>query len=829
MDQVRDKTVGGGAAVPALARLVLPVQGMTCASCVAHVEKALARVPGVTQVAVNLATESAAVAGHGLAADVLARAIDAAGYTVPRTSLRLAIEGMTCASCVARIETALRAVPGVLQASVNLASETATVQMVAGAATPRDLVAAVDAAGYRATLPAAAATAAPADRTAGLRRDALLALALALPLLVGTHLGLVGSSWSMPAWLQFALAAPVQFWCARRFYVAAARAVRAGTGNMDLLVSLGTLAAFGLSLYLWVDAARHGAAHAPHLYFEAAAVVIALVLLGKWLEARAKHRTSEAIRLLAALRPATALVARDGQVSEVPIDEVRLGDVVVVRGGERVPVDGLIAHGESSLDESMLTGESLPVDKGPGERVSAGSINGPGRLEVQTRAVGGETMLARIIRLVEDAQAAKAPIQRLVDRVAAVFVPVVLAIAAATVCGWLLAGASAETALINAVSVLVIACPCALGLATPAAIIAGTGVAARHGILIKDAQALELARRVGTVAFDKTGTLTVGKPRVAAVEAAAPFDAKDVLALAEAVNAGSNHPLAAAVRAAYAHEAPRHPGTLAQRKAVEHRVLPGRGVTSRLADDAQHGASVEIAFGNRRLMDEWSVDGAALAARAAHHEAEGRSVSWLAQRTPAGAQLIGLVAFGDEPKPHAREAIDALRRMGIDTTMISGDNAGAARHVAQALGLTHYEANVLPRDKVRHLQALRKDSRVVAMVGDGINDAPALAAADVGIAMGSGTDVAMHAAGITLLRSDPRLVASAIAISRATVRKIRQNLFWAFIYNVIGIPLAAFGVLTPVFAGAAMALSSVSVVANALLLQRFRDPTAPQR
>jgi len=832
MDQSVAMTLGAASA----SRLVLPVTGMTCASCVAHVEKALAKVPGVQRVAVNLATESAAVEGDALDAQALAHAVDAAGYAVPTQTLQLAIAGMTCASCVARLEAALAAVPGVLRVSVNLASEAARVELVSGAATARDLIAVVRAAGYDASVPADASGAASpiADRTTALKRDALIALALALPLLVGTHLSLVGIAWTMPPWLQFALATPVQFWCARRFYVAAYKAVRAGTGNMDLLVSLGTLAAYGLSMYLWLVRGAEHTAHAAgglHLYFEAAAVVIALVLLGKWLEARAKHQTSEAIRLLAALRPTTAHLLRDGgQAVEVPVEDLKLGDVVVVRGGDRVPVDGLVRAGASSIDESMLTGESLPVDKNPGDRVAAGSINGAGRLEVETRALGAETMLARIIRLVEDAQAAKAPIQRLVDKVAAVFVPIVLLVAAATVAGWMMAGAPLETALINAVSVLVIACPCALGLATPTAIIAGTGVAARHGILIKDAQALELARRIDVVAFDKTGTLTQGKPRVVAVQSQPLFDPKDVLALAEAANAGSNHPLAEAVRAALDTEMQRHP-TMARRKAVEHRVLAGRGVASRLADADPHHSSaegrVELAFGNARLMQDWQVDTAPLAARAAQLEAEGRTVSWLAQRTPSGSELIGLLAFGDEPRASARAAVEQLAQLGIDTTMISGDNEGAARHVARELGLAHYEANVMPRDKAQRVAALRDGAggrapRVVAMVGDGINDAPALVAADVGIAMGSGTDVAMNAAGVTLLRSDPRLVATAIEISRATVRKIRQNLFWAFFYNVIGIPLAAFGLLSPVFAGAAMALSSVSVVGNALLLKRYR-------
>jgi Cu+-exporting ATPase len=804
--------------------MVLPVQGMTCASCVAHVEKALAQVPGVRKVAVNLATESAAVEGVGLDASALTGAVSAAGYEVPAQHLRFAVQGMTCASCVSRIEQALAAVPGVLKVNVNLGTETATVDLVSGAASVRDLLAAIDAAGYQATLltDSGQGDAVAMDTTAGLRRDALLAIALAAPLLLGSHLTLVGVDWMMPAWMQWLLATPVQFWCARRFYVAAARAVRARTGNMDLLVSLGTLAAYGLSLYLWIDGVRtHGLGHMQHLYFEAAAVVIALVLLGKWLEARAKRQTSEAIRLLAALRPDKALVLRGGQPTEVPIDDVRLGDVVVIRGGDRVPVDGLVRAGTSSIDESMLTGESLPVEKAVGDKVTAGSINGSGRLELETTAVGAETVLAKIIRLVEDAQAAKAPIQRMVDKVAAVFVPVVLIIALATVIGWLLAGATFEQALINAVSVLVIACPCALGLATPTAIIAGTGVAARHGVLIKDAEALELARRIEVVAFDKTGTLTIGKPRVVAVSERAGASRHQVLALAAAANGGSTHPLADAVRSAVAQEPPPDFATASAR---DHRDLAGRGVSAKF--EGEDGYTVDLAFGSRRLMDDWKADLSTMLPEAEAQAAQGRTVSWLARRTPAGAEALGWLAFGDEPKPTAKAAIEELRRLGIRTTMISGDNAGAAAHVARELGLEDYEANVLPRDKAKRVAALKKDGRVVAMVGDGINDAPALAAADVGIAMGSGTDVAMHAAGITLLRSDPRLVADAIAISRATVRKIRQNLFWAFIYNVIGIPLAAFGLLTPIFAGAAMAFSSVSVVSNALLLKRYRSPSS---
>jgi Cu+-exporting ATPase len=792
------------------ARLTLPVHGMSCASCVAHVEKALAAVPGVASVAVNLATESATVSGSALDAATLRRAVDEAGYEVPAETLQLAIEGMTCASCVARVEKALAAVPGVLRASVNLASESARVELVRGVAGARLLAAAVQDAGYAARVETEAAPAAARDPAAAMRRDVILALLLAAPLVAPMVSAVFGVRFALPPWLQWLLATPVQFWCARRFYVAAAKAVRAGSGNMDLLVSIGTLAAYGLSLYLWLVAG-----HGGHLYFEAAAVVIALVLAGRWLEARAKRQTSEAIRLLGQLRPATARVLRGGGEQTVPVDDVLLGERVVVLPGERIAVDGVIREGATSVDESMLTGESLPVDRHPGERVATGALNTSGRIVVETTAVGGDTMLAKIVRLVEDAQAAKAPIQRLVDRIAAVFVPIVLAIAVVTVAGWLLAAAPLETAVINAVSVLVIACPCALGLATPTAIIAGTGVAARHGILIKDVEALEVARGVQVVAFDKTGTLTEGRPRVAAVEAASGSDDARVLALAGAVSAGSAHPLAEAVLAAVGAR-----GVVAP-AASRHKAVPGRGAQARLLLD---GAETDLLLGSRAWLGELGAAVTDLAAAADAHEREGRTVSWLARRDGDRVAALGLIAFADAPRPGARAAIERLRAMGIDTTMISGDSRGAAAAIAQALGLAHFEAGVLPQQKSARVAALKAGGRRVAMVGDGINDAPALAAADLGIAMGSGTDIAMHAAGVTLMRPDPRLVAAAIELSRATVRKIRQNLFWAFAYNVVGIPLAALGLLSPVVAGAAMALSSVSVVSNALLLKRYRLP-----
>jgi P-type Cu+ transporter len=787
-------------------RFVMPVQGMTCAACVAHVERALKHAPGVSSVAVNLATESAAVQAAHIDAPALRAAVIDAGYDVPVQTLRLAIEGMSCASCVTRVEGALTALPGVLKASVNLATESATVEMISGTASTRDLLRAVASAGYDAKVLQDLVPTVARDRSAELRRDAILGLVLAVPLAAPMLLDVFGIHVMLPAWLQWLLATPVQFWCARRFYIAAAKALRARTGNMDLLVALGTLAAYGLSLYLWL-----WKGHGEHLYFEAAAVVVALVLLGRWLEARAKRQTSEAIRLLGELRPSAARVLRDGVESTLPLDDVRLGDIVVALPGERIAVDGLLKAGASAVDESMLTGESVPIDKEPGVKVTGGSLNTTGRIEIETTAVGAETVLARIIRLVENAQAAKAPIQHLVDRVAAVFVPVVLAIAALTLLGWLLYGAGIEGALIHSVSVLVIACPCSLGLATPTAIIAGTGVAARHGILIRDADALELARKVRVVVFDKTGTLTEGKPRVVAVQAL--HAGADVLALAAAVSAGSTHPLAAAVRVA------QEATQTAAARATNHKTLAGRGASARLLDGQGQASATELLFGNRRLMQDIGLPSEL--GDVAELEAAGRTVSWLAQRGPDGVHLLGFVAFGDEPKAGAREAVQALNRMGIETTMLTGDSEAAAAHAARTLGLTRYDAGVLPREKAAKVQALKEGGRLLAMVGDGINDAPALAAADVGIAMGSGTDVAMEAAGITLMRGDPRLVADAIEISRATVRKIRQNLFWAFFYNMIGIPLAAFGVLSPMIAGAAMAFSSVSVVANALLLKRL--------
>ena len=810
-----DALVVSKAAGAAGTELDVIIEGMTCASCSGRVERALQRVPCVSNVAVNLATERAHVAFDGAAnTEALVRAVQDAGYDATLAEFDLAVGGMTCASCVSRVERALKRVPGVVGAEVNLATEKARVSVVQGAVTVEQLVAAVADTGYEARSAEPTEAVEDVDTAASTRshRDLLragAAAALSAPLLAGMVVHLFGGSWMLPGWLQFALATPVQFWLGWRFYVAGWKAVRVLTGNMDLLVALGTSAAWGLSVYELLAA---GPGHPPALYFESSALIVTFILFGKWMEARAKGQTASAIRALSGLRPDTARLRQDSGEAEVPLTSVRVGDVVVVRPGERIPVDGRIVEGGGSVDESMLTGESLPVEKDVGGQVTGGSINVDGRLVVETTAVGTETTLARIVRLVEGAQASKAPIQRLVDRVSAVFVPVVLGIALLTFVTWWAATGDPTQALLNAVAVMVIACPCALGLATPTAIMVGTGVAARHGILIKDAEALERAHAVTAVAFDKTGTLTEGRPRVTDVVAAAGTDEAEVLRLALSLQTGSEHPLATAIRGRAEEDG------ILPAPAEGFRALSGRGVAARIEGRG-------LLFGNRRLLQENAVPCAELDARATALASSGMTVSWLAE-TSGSPRLLGLVAFGDTLKPSSRAAVADLRRQHVQTIMLTGDGKGAAAAVAAALGIDKPIAEVLPDGKAEAIGQLRQQGKVVAMVGDGVNDAPALAAADIGIAMATGTDVAMHTAGITLMRGDPALVAGAIDISRQTWRKIRQGLFWAFAYNMIGIPLAALGLLSPVIAGAAMALSSVSVVTNALLLRRWRPRSA---
>ncbi|ARV19449.1 putative copper-importing P-type ATPase A [Curvibacter sp. AEP1-3] len=736
------------------------------------------------------------------------------------TTIDIGIGGMTCASCVMRVEKALKKVPGVDSATVNLATESARIA-VHDAGMEARLRRAVRDAGYEPLAPSAAIDAVDASPWAGFGPVGI-GLALCAPLVLPMVGDLFGKDWMLPALWQFLLATPVQFILGARFYKAGWHALLARTGNMDLLVALGTTAGWALSMWLWLspqwfgapDHSAHGMpAMEPHLYFEGSAVVVTLVLLGKWLEARAKRQTTAAIRALHSLRPDTAhLMGRDGEV-DVPVAEVLVGDKIVVKPGERFPVDGTLLEGRTQVDESMLTGEPLPVAKDAGAKLTGGSINGEGRVVLQVRAVGVDTVLSSIIRLVEDAQAAKAPIQRLVDQVSAVFVPVVLVIALVTLLGWYFTGHSFEVALIHAVAVLVIACPCALGLATPAAIMAGTGVAAKFGILIKDAQALEVAHTVNVVAFDKTGTLTVGQPRLTALVPVGLTN-DEALALAAALQRGSEHPLARAVLQAAKDKA------LTVSAPTDVQAVAGRGTQGKVGGQT-------LLLGSLRWMAELGVDMAPVAAQAADLQMGGATVSAMAEQQSGGVKLLALLAFADEPKPGAKEALATLKARGIQTVMISGDNRGAAEAMAKRLGLDAKDvlAEVLPGDKAAKVATLKAGGKVVAMVGDGVNDAPALAASDVGMAManpnGGGTDVAMHAAGITLMRGDPLLVAAALDISRRTVSKIRQNLFWAFAYNAAGIPLAALGYLSPVVAGAAMALSSMSVMTNALLLKRW--------
>jgi Cu+-exporting ATPase len=723
-------------------------------------------------------------------------------------TLNIAVGGMSCASCSSAVEKALLKVPGVQHATVNLATEKAQIEF-SNPATAEQIAKAVVDAGYEAEVlnqagEKAATHGAPAKE--GFGEGALVAIAalLTLPLVLPMVAMPFGKHWMLPGFLQLFLAIPVQFWLGGRFYRAGLKAIQNRTGNMDLLVAIGTTAAFGLSVYMMEQGSSH-------LYFEASSAVITLVMLGKWLEGRAKRQTTAAIAALQALRPDTARVRRDGVEQTVPMAQVQLGDQVVVRPGERVPVDGVVLEGSSHVDEALITGESEPVVKAVGSKVTGGAVNIDGLLLIQTSAVGTETTLARIIRLVEDAQAAKPDIQKLVDKVSAVFVPVVLVIALFTLLAWGFAD-NWEVAILNAVAVLVIACPCALGLATPTAIMAGTGVAARNGILIKDAQALELAHSINTVVFDKTGTLTVGKPTLMQCEAV-QGEAGAMLAKAAAVEAGSMHPLASAVKDRAQQE------QLVVPKAADLQDVAGKGLSAMVGEG-------RVYVGTIRWMEELGVSTNTMQQLLGKLSPNAATRSWVAEETGTGIRLLGALAFGDELKPSAHGAVNSLHRLHVNTVLLTGDTQASAERVATELGIQQVLAEQLPGDKSRAVAALRDANdhgkQVVAMVGDGINDAPALAVADVSFAMSTGTDVAMHTADITLMRSDPSLVAQTIDISRRTYNKIKQNLFWAFIYNAVGIPLAALGYLNPVLAGTAMALSSVSVVTNALMLRNWK-------
>jgi Cu+-exporting ATPase len=792
------------------AALTFTVTGMSCSACAARLEKVLGAVPGVAEASVNFALAAATVRGQAAA---VAAAVRGAGFDVVAETIQLAVGEMTCAGCAAAVEKALRRLPQVIDVRVNMALGRVDVDVLDRTRDAVPLIRAIEAAGFTALLPEepprggdGPASGGEGGRTGGNEPAdggplLLLAVALTLPLMLPMVGGFVGFDWHLSPYLALALASIVQFVCGARFYRGAARALRSRTGNMDVLVALGTSAAF---LYSVVMVATWGAAAAHAHYFEASAVVITLVRLGKWLEERAKRSASAALRALMALRPEVAQVEREGRLIPVAVAQVAKGETIVVRPGERIACDGVIIEGESEVDLSLLTGESLPVVRTAGDRVIAGAVNGTGRLRVQVTETGAETMLARIIRFVENAQAGKAPVQRLVDRVSAVFVPIVVLVALLTFVGWWIFAGALEPALMAAVSVLVIACPCALGLATPTALLAGTGVAAGAGILVRDIEALERAHRVDTVVFDKTGTLTESRPRVAEI-IAADGDKASLLRVAAAAQAGSEHPIARAICDAALASGLNVP------EANSVRAVPGSGVCAMV-----EGRAVRI--GSSIFMEREGVDVRPWTERLDGMAATGHSVMIVA----ADGHVLGMIAVHDPVRASASAAVAALRRRGLEVVLLSGDAPKVAESVGRAVGIARIYGGIGPDGKAAVVRELQAEGRVVAMVGDGLNDAPALAQADVGIAMGSGTDVALETAGLTLIRSEPTLVAAALSVSRATWRKIRQNLFWAFVYNVVALPLAAAGLLSPMIAAAAMALSSLSVVTNALTLRAWR-------
>ncbi len=712
----------------------------------------------------------------------------------------IAIGGMTCAACVTRVERVLRKVAGVTAAQVNLMNGTAHIHSDAPIAFPA-IATAVEKAGYEASQIADTPMHDHHDDQDALRPVLLSALFTA-PLVLSMLLSPLRIP-TLPGWAQALLAAPVQIWFGRGFTISAWKAAKGGAAGMDLLVALGTWAAFLLS----VAGLAGLVPGAGHLYFESSALVITLVLLGRHLESRARFETGAAIRALANLRPETARVRKDGHDTDMPVASVRIGDLVIVLPGARAPVDGVITDGTGDMDESLLTGESLPVAKIQGDRVMTGAVNGNALLVVRATAIGGETVLARMVRLVEDAQSAKPAVQKLADRISAIFIPVVLGIAVLTFAGWMLAGAGVATSIINAVSVLVIACPCALGLATPAAIMAGTGVAARHGILIRDPTVLDRVSKIRTIVFDKTGTLTEGHPILVDHLATAGGDADAMLRLAASLQAGSAHPLAHALQNAV---------TTGTRPATNIADLPGRGVSGEV--EGRH-----LRLGSQALLTEAGLEPGDLAAAATTWAEQGHTVSWLIESAPNPATL-GVMGFADRLKPNAKAAIAALTKSGKRVVLLSGDNPGSVTRAAAEAGITETASQMTPEGKLHRIADLQKTG-LVAMVGDGINDAPALASADLGIAMATGTDVAMQAAGITLMRGDLSLVAAALDIGAHIHARIWQGLGWAFVFNTIGIPLAAAGLLSPMVSGAAMAFSSLAVVVNALLLRTWRPKT----
>lgn len=809
-------------------QVTLPVKGMHCANCATTIERNLKKLPGVATANVNYATEQATVIFDPalLGEDAIVNKIKDVGYDVATARIELAVTGMTCANCATTIERTLnKKVPGVVSAVVNFATEKATVEYIPAMVTRGDLVAAIEKAGYGVVEEAVGALedaeqAARAAEIAQQTRKFGVGVAFALPLFLfsmARDLGFIGH-WAHAAWanwLMLALATPVQFYVGWDYYVGGFKAIRNGAANMDVLIAMGSSAAYFYSLPVTIALTLGTTALGEHVYFETAAVIITLIKLGKLLEARAKGQASAAIKKLMGLRAKTARVVRDGQEIDIPIEQVRVGDLVLVRPGEKIPVDGVVVEGRSAVDESMLTGESMPVDKKPGDEVIGATINKQGLLKIEARKVGAESVLAQIIRLVQEAQGSKAPIQRLADQVSAIFVPIVIGIALVTLMVWWFGvGVGFTPAMIRMVAVLVIACPCALGLATPTAIMVGTGKGAEHGILFKNSEALERAHALKVVVLDKTGTITRGEPEVIEIIAAdGTLGANEVLRLAASAERGSEHPLGEAiVRAARQRGLELTPPT-------QFEAIPGRGIVAVVEGHT-------VALGNPQLMHERQLHLNGLEGVAERLQNEARTVMWVA----IDGQARGLITVADTIKPGSKEAVAQMHRLGLQVVMITGDNRATAEAIAREVGIDRVLADVLPGDKAAEVKRLQDEGiGLVAMVGDGINDAPALAQADVGIAIGTGTDIAMETADVTLMRGDLRAVPQAIALSKATMRIIKENLFWAFFYNVALIPLAAgvwypfFGILlNPIFAGVAMALSSVSVVSNSLRLRRFK-------
>jgi len=810
--------------MPEPTRLTLPITGMTCANCAFTVERSLKKADGVSDATVNFATEQATVVLDPALlkpADLVQR-VQEAGYGVVTARVELPITGMTCANCAATVERTLnRKVPGVVQANVNFATERATVEYIPGVASVAAMIRAIEEAGYGVVQAAAqeqmedveaqARQAEIADQA----RKFWVGVAFALPLFLlsmARDFGFLGHWAHAPwvNWLFLALATPVQFYTGWDYYVGSYHALRNHTANMDVLVAMGSSVAYLYSLVVLLFPAE-----GQHVYFETSAVIITLIKLGKLLEARAKGKTGEAIRKLMGLRPKTARVVRNGAEVDVPVEEVRVGDLVLVRPGERVPVDGVIVEGYSAVDESMLTGEPIPVDKSAGDEVIGATINKQGLLKFEATRVGAETALAQIIRLVQEAQGSKAPIQRLADRVAGIFVPAVITIALVTFAVWWAVGGDFTVAMIRLVAVLVIACPCALGLATPTAIMVGTGKGAELGILFKNSEALETAHRLQVVVLDKTGTITRGEPSVTDVVG---NDSRfDLLRLAASAERGSEHPLGQAIVAEAEAQG------LAPAEPQDFEAVPGKGIRAQVKDHA-------VLAGKPEWLEAENVPLGDLAAEVERLQAEAKTAVVVA----VDREAAGVLGVADTLKEGSAEAVAQLHALGLEAVMLTGDNRRTAEAIATQVGIDRVVAEVLPADKAAQVKRLQSEGRLVGMVGDGINDAPALAQADVGIALGTGTDVAMETADVTLMRGDLRSVPQALALSQATMRTIKQNLFWAFFYNVILIPVAAGALyplpwvpnilrqLHPVLAAFAMAFSSITVVSNSLRLRRVR-------